>query len=263
MGPRLAQDPSWVRLLQQRADHGATIVGLRFDLDSGSYGYNVRLDYSDGATVTMPNLSAEDLQGVRLFAAQDMDSSHRPDAAVSFWPQPPDWHRGLRPSGVFDTTVKIPPEEYAMKETLVEDVADLRGQAARLLEKLARAQALADRFPNEPPDLSVLKWLVTHGSGRNAQEFTYVALHAGERWFLSGEQGGRVMLWPELRATIGDKPCWLATGWDEIPQPERAAADGEVDPAKWFRLVYPAAAITSGTAATDGSDEVDAEVVGE
>lgn len=139
------------------------------------------------------------------------------------------------------------PTARTQKESpMTSSIDHLRADAQRALLSLAEAQALEDRFPSEPPDGSIVKWTGVHGSGRNRQEYTYAALRIGDTWYITGTQGRATLSWGEVRESIGTKPCWLATEFAEIPQPQKAAADLEADPAKWYALVYPTKAVESG-----------------
>jgi hypothetical protein len=92
------------------------------------------------------------------------------------------------------------------------------------------------RFPSEPPEGSVLKWVKTFK--RNPEQgYTYVALHVNGAWYLSGKHADP-MTWDDLVVLIGDSPCELATNWMEIPKPKKDDLDG-LTPEEWFLVAFP------------------------
>jgi hypothetical protein len=92
------------------------------------------------------------------------------------------------------------------------------------------------RFPSEPPEGSVLKWVKTFK--RNPEQgYTHVALHVNGAWYLSGKHA-EPMTWDDLVVLIGDSPCELATNWMEIPQLKQDD-DSRLSPEEWFLAVYP------------------------
>lgn len=103
------------------------------------------------------------------------------------------------------------------------------------------------RFPSEPPEGSVLKWVKTFK--RNPEQgYTYVAVHVNGAWYLSGKQTDP-MTFDELVAFIGDSPCELATNWVEIPNLQKDDLDG-LTPEEWFMATYPRDVVDS-----DGNGE--------
>jgi hypothetical protein len=143
---------------------------------------------------------------------------------------PADRARMARVHRLDNDTQEVPP--------MPDNTVALRGQIQTLIEKLANAQALEDRFPAQPPDLSVLRWVETFGRGQAQREYTYVALRAGDQWYITGRDGGETLTWEQLRVKIGSKSCYVATGWNEIPQPVVHAAEEATDPQTWWELVY-------------------------
>lgn len=102
------------------------------------------------------------------------------------------------------------------------------------------------RFPAEPPEGTVLKWVKTLGSRK--QEYTYVALRAGGRWYLTGKTSVGIT-WVELVEQIGGSPCDLAIDWAEIPQSEPGLFEN-TSPSEWYMAMYPKKVIAS-----DGQEE--------
>jgi len=107
----------------------------------------------------------------------------------------------------------------------------------RLLSGTPLADAFGEdgteRFPSEPPDLSVLRFEKTWGKER---AYTYVALRVGDTWYLSGKRI-KTMGWVELRNFIHNNRCWISTAWAEIPVPEESPVE-ELTPAEWHRINY-------------------------
>lgn len=99
-----------------------------------------------------------------------------------------------------------------------------------------------DRFPSEPPDLSVLRFEKTWGGDK---AYTYVALRVSGIWYLSGKQI-KTMTWAKLRDFIHNNPCWISTAWAEIPVPEEAPVPPELTPAEWHAHNYGQAGAGAG-----------------
>jgi hypothetical protein len=116
----------------------------------------------------------------------------------------------------------------------------------RLLEAFATGalaglltESAPGRFQTEPPTGSVLKWVKTLGS-RN-REYTYVALRAGRRWYLTGSTSHGITF-ADLVEEIGDSPCDLATDWAKIPEPSPSE---NTSPAQWYLAMYPKETVDS------------------
>ena len=86
----------------------------------------------------------------------------------------------------------------------------------------ARIEKLLDR-PQEPatddPDGANVVWFKVKFPG--SRNYTYAAVQAGGRWYLTGGQGGTGRTWEQLldyfedrNAEIGD--IWQAASWDEV-----------------------------------------------
>lgn len=119
--------------------------------------------------------------------------------------------------------------------------------AYRLLSGAQLPDALTldavDRIPVEPPEGYVLKFEKTWGKGRT---YTYIALRAGDNWYLTGSPG-RQISWPELKEFIHDNPCWIATAWAEVPHVEASPFD-DLTPAEWHATMWPTAVTFEGDA---------------
>lgn len=210
----------------------------------------MRVSYSDGTEMRMDYVTDAELQRF----SEELNMHHTwigSDTAYA----PNSGHFQIQDIVPGSININIP--SLLTEEKPMPDIDALRHQARQLLADLADAQALEDRFPHEPPEFSVIKWIIKHGK----REYIYVGLRVDESWFVTGSQGGRTLSWAALKREIGTAPCSLATGWDEIPAPEVSPADAETDPAKWFALVYPQAAIEAGKPAAADDDPVDAVVV--
>jgi hypothetical protein len=99
-----------------------------------------------------------------------------------------------------------------------------------------------DRIPVEPPEGYVLKFEKTFGGSRT---YTYVALRAGDAWYLTGNPGRRIS-WVELKEFIHDNPCWIATAWAEVPPVEASPFD-DLTPAEWHATMWPRSATVEGS----------------
>ena len=92
------------------------------------------------------------------------------------------------------------------------------------------------RFPSEPPEGSVLKWVKTFK--RNPEQgYTYVALHVNGAWYLTGRTSDPIDF-DDLVKLIGDSPCELATNWVEIPQLPSDNTEG-LTAEEWFMAAFP------------------------
>lgn len=87
------------------------------------------------------------------------------------------------------------------------------------------------RFPTEPPEGAVLKWEKAFDTPKGAS-YTYVALRAGGKWYLTGRRTAGVT-WSELVELIGNCPCELAVDWAGIPRVESEPVE-ELTPAQWY-----------------------------
>lgn len=92
------------------------------------------------------------------------------------------------------------------------------------------------RFPVEPPDGSVLRYVKTLGVSRT-RGYTYVALRAGDKWYQTGRRS-TPLSWTELVEDIGDNPCDIATTWAVCPAPEPSPFE-DMTPAEWHAAMWP------------------------
>lgn len=96
--------------------------------------------------------------------------------------------------------------------------------------------AAVSRIPVEPPEGSVLHYVKTLGFSR-PKNYTYVALRAGDHWYVTGRRS-TPMMFLELIEDIGDNPCSIATAWAEIPTPEPSPFQ-DMTPAEWHAAMWP------------------------
>jgi hypothetical protein len=120
----------------------------------------------------------------------------------------------------------------------ITDPKKIRERIHADLARLAEAEALATRFPSEPPIGAVLRF--ERQFARDGRSYSYVALRAPNgAWYLTGQSlDNTTPTWTELRDLIGNEACEMAMSWNEIPTNEPEAVDQVTDPAKWWELVW-------------------------
>lgn len=118
------------------------------------------------------------------------------------------------------------------------DAAEILGSLDNEIRRVVKRYGITDRFPAQPPVGSVLRWeRVFPGRGSSGNVYTYVALRAGDKWYVTG-RSSNIMSWDELADKIGDSPCFLVTGYMEIPRPKVDPLDSMTDPALWYQTVF-------------------------
>src|SRR6185312_4048246 len=100
------------------------------------------------------------------------------------------------------------------------------------VHKFVSAFGISERFPTQPPKGSVLMWLHKFNDDDDSKPYTYVALRAGNHWYVTGTQGNTKVTWEDLARRIGNSPCWLLTKYKEIPQ-LKSELDSINDPTVW------------------------------
>lgn len=125
-----------------------------------------------------------------------------------------------------------------IRMTQLVDPKKIRERIHADLARLAEAEALATRFPAEPPIGSILRF--ERKFARSDVAYQYVAFRAPNgAWYLTGQSlDNMTPSWVELRDLISNEPCDMAMTWNEIPVNEPEAVDQVTDPAKWWELVW-------------------------
>lgn len=113
------------------------------------------------------------------------------------------------------------------RRTRMENFKTLRRTVEAMLAQMAQMATVIERFGGEPALGTVLKF--EHTFDRSGvinpgnKVYTYVAIRSVNGWHVSGRPFvGRVIEWDELVDFIGDGRAWVASGWSEVPVPERA-----------------------------------------
>jgi hypothetical protein len=95
----------------------------------------------------------------------------------------------------------------------------LRRQALALLEEANEEEILEERFGTNDdwPNGAVISWDRVFVNG--GRRYTYVALKAGNRWFVTGKQGNQCLSMSDLverHLQYAEDGVWQVSGWEEI-----------------------------------------------
>lgn len=156
---------------------------------------------------------------------------------------------------------KVPSTEVV--RTMSGSMEQVQDELRQALVKFATLQSLQDRFQGkQPPVGTVLRWrqsfdarsggeMVIEGmDGRldenrrvtfavkAPQEYTYVAFRAPDgNWYTSSQRGASKYEWDALLKLIGDNYCEIASGWIEVPAPEKLSEEA-MDPTVWAATLF-------------------------